>query len=98
EAHGELLNFALVVVADKYFRIVAYVIVHARGPLPVVLSENFGLHVVVSAGGVRVCIGHRKQLHQRLHIGVDTVRATRREGRDLAAREDRLIHLSWWKP
>src|SRR6202011_2617769 len=94
EPHRELLNFALVVVANKYFRIVADVVVHARGPLPVVLIEKLGLNVVVTPRRVRACIGGVKQTHERLHVRVNTIGAAWSVSGDLIARKDGWIDAS----
>ena len=51
ETNREQLNLALVVVAHKDLGGVAYAVIPANGPLPVVLSEDFRLRVVVAAGG-----------------------------------------------
>ena len=71
QADWELLQLALIVIANKDLRVVADAPVPADHPLPVVLAEDFGLSVVIAARGVRICVWTRKQLHQGLHVGVN---------------------------
>ena len=84
QADRELLNLALVVVADEDLGVVADVPIAANRPLPVVLIEDFGLDVVISAGAVRIRIGSRKELGQGKHVRIDTLAV-----RSSVARRDR---------
>ena len=81
---------------DKNLGIVADIPIPPYRPLPVVLAEDFGLDVVVASGRVRISVSGGKQLHQSLHVRVNTPRLTAGSTRgNLSTGESRCADLAW---
>ena len=91
ETDGELLDFALIVVANKNLGVVADVVIDTGRPLAVVLPEDFRLDVIVGTQRCRCRVRGGEQLCQGQHVGVNTFSVGRTAtGRNRRTPESRL--------